>query len=139
MNESEVWFDQYVRQHGHETGEPEPALGGARNPDRLITWNGFEVLCEIKQFGAGVIPSGENAVRAIAAEDWFGPVRTQVHGASRQMREHHERGWPQVVVLANPDGQFIPLTVQDVVLALYGNPQVVMQIGVPPLWWTSAD
>jgi len=48
--ESELWFDEYVRLHRQDPGDPEPDLGVGKNPDRLITWNGHEVVCEIKQF-----------------------------------------------------------------------------------------
>src|SRR5437870_528371 len=50
--ESEAWFDEYVRSHGQDPGEPEPDLGIEKSADRLITWNGHQVVCEIKQFEA---------------------------------------------------------------------------------------
>lgn len=50
MTESEKWFDRYVRDHEHDPGDPEPDLGITKNPDRLINWNGTQVVCEIKQF-----------------------------------------------------------------------------------------
>jgi hypothetical protein len=37
-NESEEWFDRYVREHSHEPGPPEPDLGTSRRPDRAIEW-----------------------------------------------------------------------------------------------------
>lgn len=125
--ESELWFDRYVREHGHDPGEPEPNLGTQRCPDRLIRWNGHEVVCEIKEFAQDVIPANQG-VGAIAPERWYGAVRGQVHAAARQMRELADRGLPLVAVLANPRGMFVPLDVDEVLSALYGNPQIVMTI-----------
>lgn len=127
LPESEVWFDRYVREHGHDPGEPEPDLGIQRRPDRLIRWNGHEVVCEIKEFGQDVIPAGQG-VGAIAPERWYGAVRRQVHAAARQMRDLADRGLPLVAVLANPQGMVVPLDVDAVISALYGNPQIVMRI-----------
>lgn len=127
QTESEVWFDRYVRDHGHDPGEHEPDLGIQRNPDRLLTWNGHQVVCEIKEFAQDVIPAGAG-VGAIAPERWYGAVRSQVHAAARQMRELAESGLPLVAVLANPQGMFVPLGVDEVISALYGNPQIQMRI-----------
>lgn len=125
--QSEIWFDRYVRQHGHDPGVGEPDLGSQRRPDRLIRWNGHEVVCEIKEFAQDVVPASRG-VGAIALERWYGAVRGQVHAAARQMRELADSGLPLVAVLANPQGMFVPLAVDEVIAALYGNPQIVMTI-----------
>ena len=46
---SEVWFDTYLRLHGY-TWKPEPDVGIAKRPDRLIERDGAIALCEVKQF-----------------------------------------------------------------------------------------
>lgn len=113
VSESEEWFDRYVRDHGHDPGPPEPDLGTARRPDRLIRWHGHEVVCEIKEFAQDVVPANQG-VGAVAAQRWFGAVPCQVHASARQMRELADRGLPLVVVLANPRGAFVPLDVDEV-------------------------
>lgn len=125
--ESETWFDRYIRDNGHDPGEPEPDLGVPSRPDRLLTWNGHAVVCEIKEFGQDVIPEGGGA-RTIGPDQWYGAVRRLVHAAARQMRDLHGCGVPLVAVLANPRDRFVPLNVDEVLNALYGNPQVVFRI-----------
>jgi hypothetical protein len=44
------------------------------------------------------------------------------------MRELAGSGVPVVVVLANPQGMFIPLTTAEVIYALYGNPGYTFEI-----------
>lgn len=127
LPQSEIWFDRYVREHGHDPGEPEPDLGIQRRPDRLIRWSGHEVVCEIKEFAQDVLPANQS-VGAVAPERWYGAVRNQVHAAARQMRELADSSLPLVAVLANPSGMFVPLGVDEVIAALYGNPQIVLRI-----------
>lgn len=120
-NESEEWFDRYVRDHGNEPGSPEPDLGTSRRPDRVITWAGERVVCEVKEFAQDAV-EGTGRPQMIGDTEWYGPVREKVHQGARQMRELSGSGMPLVVVLANPQGMFIPLTTSDVIYALYGNP-----------------
>lgn len=127
VTEPEAWFDRYVREHGHDPGVPEPDLGTQRRPDRLIRWNGHEVVCEIKEFAQNVVRANQD-VGVVGPDRWYGAVRGQVHAAARQMRELADRGLPLVAVLANPRGMFVPLDVDEVISALYGNPQIVMTI-----------
>jgi hypothetical protein len=126
-NESELWFDRYVAEHGQDPGDPEPDLGISRRPDRLITWNGDHAVCEVKEFGEDVVESTGGA-RAIGATVWYGPVREAVHRGARQMRDLAGSKLPLVVVLANPRGMFIPLKTRDVIYSLYGNPGYTFEV-----------
>jgi hypothetical protein len=127
LNQSELWFDRYVAEHGQNPGDSEPDLGIEESPDRLITWKDQQVVCEIKEFGADVVRS-TGRVQSIGATRWYRPVREKVHQGARQMRELRDSEVPRVVVLANPQGMFIPLKTADVIYALYGNPGYTFQV-----------
>ena len=81
----------------------------SRKPDRLIDWAGERVVCEVKEFGADVVKS-TGRVQMVGDKQWYRPIRTKVHEAAHQLRELAGSGKPLVVVLANPQGMFIPLT-----------------------------
>jgi hypothetical protein len=48
---SEEWFEQYLRDTGHEgADEPEPDLGGTKRPDYLVARHGARAIVEVKEF-----------------------------------------------------------------------------------------
>jgi hypothetical protein len=100
MTLSEEWFDRYVSDHGHDPGEPEPPLGAETKPDRLLTWNGVEVVCEIKQFDKD--PFGDDWGRVAMADlkDVLKPVRRAIGYAAAQLKPLAGETRPLVVVLA---------------------------------------
>ena len=124
--ESERWFDRYVTDHGHDPGEPEPDLGVEKKPDRLIQWNGVEVVCEIKQFNKDPLGSS-NQTKTIDMKTALKPVRKAIGRAAKQLKPLEGTDRPLVVVLANPNLMPVPLSTDEILC------------GVPPLRWTSAD
>jgi hypothetical protein len=128
---SEGWFDCYVRSHGHDPGSPEPELGVAKNPDRLISWNGISVVCEIKQFDRDPFDlSMLSRVRTLSMRNAMKPVRKAISRAASQLKPLADRGWPLVVVLANPRGMPVPFSSEEIIWALYGDP--VWKIAIDP-------
>lgn len=116
MTASEDWFDRYVRDHGHEPGEAEPDLGIEKKPDRLIRWNGIEVVCEIKQFDND--PFGDNwngQPRTMNMKTALNPVRRVVSYAAEQLKPLAEGDRPLVVVIANPNGMPLPLSSDEII------------------------
>lgn len=122
MTESEEWFDRYVRDHGHDPGEPEPDLGITKRPDRLIRWNGSEVVCEIKQFDNDPHEGWSGQARSSSMKEVLKPIRRTVSYAAEQLKPLDGRGLPLVVVIGNPNGMPIPLSPDDLIWALYGDP-----------------
>jgi hypothetical protein len=122
MTTSEEWFDRYVRDHGHDPGVPEPDLGVAKNPDRLINWNGVEVVCEIKQFDNDPFGGWQGQPRTTDLQDALKAVRRPISYAAEQLKPLAGSGRPLVVVLANPNGVPVPFSSHEVVWALYGDP-----------------
>jgi hypothetical protein len=131
---SEVWFDTYLRAHGY-TCKPEPDLGIAKRPDRLIARDGATAVCEVKQFDkdplAWMHETGQGGFI-----DEHKPVRRAVKQAAHQLRPLRGHGLPLVVVLANPNGFHIDLSGEQVVFALYGDDALIFTVwtgdGPPP-------
>lgn len=128
--DAEVWFDEYVRGHGHDPGQPEPDLGVVKNPDRLITWNGNQLVCEIKQFTSSPFSRllGTARVGALNVSEVLNPVRRKVGRAAEQLKPLAGSGWPLVIVLADPIGVGVPLSTQEIIWALYGDPVIRLTI-----------
>lgn len=126
--ESEAWFDEYVQSHGQDPGDPEPDLGIEKNPDRLITWNGHQVVCEIKQFESHPFVRVLDRAGTLSVAEVLNPVRRKVSKAARQLKPLAESGLPLVVVLANPKGLPVALSDNEVVWALFGDPIIQLTI-----------
>jgi hypothetical protein len=123
MTLSEEWFDRYIRDHGHDPGEVEPDLGIEKRPDRLIGWNGVEVVCEVKQFDNDPFGDDWNGQpRTMDMKAALNPVRRAVSYAAEQLKPLAGRGMPLVVVIANPNGMPVPFSSEEIIWALYGDP-----------------
>ena len=120
--ESEEWFDRYVREQGHDPGDPEPDLGVRKNPDRLIRWNGIEVVCEIKQFDHDPFGLLKNRAGVLSLTTALRQVRRSIERAASQLKPLAGSGRPLVVVLANPRGTPVPFGSHEILWALYGDP-----------------
>src|SRR4051794_4301200 len=116
QTESERWFDDYVRTHGQDPGDEEPDLGIAKNPDRLILWNAHGVVCEIKQFEANPFDRLLGSVGGfgtLGLQEALNPVRRKIKKAAEQLKPLATSDWPLVVVLANPKGQPVPFSTDE--------------------------
>src|SRR5204863_10128570 len=58
----------------------------------------------------------------------YGPIRNHVAKAAQQLKPLTALQLPLVVVLANPEGAMLDLSVQHVLSALYGNPTFTMDV-----------
>ena len=119
---SEDRFDRYVRDHRQDPGEPEPELGIEKKPDRLITWNHIEIVCEIKQFDNDPFGDWNGQARTMDLKTALKAVRRPISYAAEQLKPLAGRGLPLVVVLANPNGMPVPFSSDEVIWALYGDP-----------------
>lgn len=129
---AEEWFNQYLSERGYQWQE-EPAMGTARNPDRLITTSGHLVVAEVKSFATdGLLKNaifsdtGTEGIRVSQpmsrdSKDALAPIRKKIKEAAGQLKELGERGWPLIIVLANPLNKPIPLNEPNVVSAMYGD------------------
>lgn len=128
QNDGERWVERYLRTHGY-TYEYEPDLGVSRRPDFLARRDGVEIVCEVKSFQQPTPLerriSGTNQATMISADEEYGPMRSAVREAARQLRPLAGSRWPLVVVLANPHGYWVNLTLERLVEAMFGNPVIV--------------
>ena len=128
-------FERYLRDHGYDPGPHEPDLSGheiKKHPDYLPTRNGATAACEVEQFSAGASRLEKRLAtqRFVSASDKevYGPICKRVSRAAEQLKPVTTLGIPLIVVLTNPEGAFIDLSVEHVLAALYGNPGFVIPI-----------
>jgi hypothetical protein len=128
-------FERYLREHGYEAGPHEPDLaehGIAKRPDFLPELGELQIACEVEQFtsGASALERRLADQRTISAsgKEVYGPIRNHVAKAAQQLKPLTALELPLVVVLANPEGAMIDLSVQHVLSALYGDPTFTMKI-----------
>lgn len=132
----DLLFERYLRDHGYEPGPHEPHLsnhGIATRPDFIPRrGDGAQAACEVEQFRPGASKverrlAGQRTATASAPEV-YRPVRQRVGSAARQLKPLVDLELPLVVVLANPDGAMVDLSVAAVTAALYGNPTFTIPI-----------
>jgi hypothetical protein len=125
VNEAERWFERYLRDHGYEY-EYEPDLGVAKRPDFLARRDGVEFVCEVKGFEEPPPLerrlAGTNQAVMVSADEEYGPMRGAVREAARQLKAFAGSPWPLVVVLANPMGFYVHLSIERLMEAMFGNP-----------------
>ncbi|HMC07230.1 MAG TPA: hypothetical protein VKG89_07540 [Solirubrobacterales bacterium] len=128
-------FERYLREHGYEPGAHEPDLAEyaiAKRPDFLPRLGELRIACEVEQFTAGASALERRLAdqRTISAsgKEVYGPIRNHVAKAAQQLKPLTALQLPLVVVLANPEGAMLDLSVQHVLSALYGNPTFTMDV-----------
>jgi hypothetical protein len=125
VNEAERWFERYLRDHGYEY-DYEPDFGVAKRPDFLIRRARVEIVCEVKGFDRPPALerrlAGTSRAVMVGDDEVYGPMRNSVREAARQLRPLAGSEWPLVVVLANPMGFYVHLSIERLVEAMFGNP-----------------
>jgi hypothetical protein len=128
-------FERYLREHGYEAGPHEPDLaehGITKRPDFLPQLGELLIACEVEQFtsGASALERRLADQRTVFAsgKEVYGPIRNHVAKAAQQLKPLIALELPLVVVLANPEGAMIDLSVEHVLSALYGDPTFTMEI-----------
>ncbi|MFI7033682.1 hypothetical protein ACIBK1_33625 [Microbispora rosea] len=131
---AEDWFDQYLVERGY-TWQVEPdvgLLGRIKNPDRLVSAHGFEVVCEVKSFNTpGLFADAEfrrsedgNRVagpKSRSMKDALKPLRSQIKQAAAQLKAAQSLGHPLMVVMANPMNCPVPSDDMSLMAAMYGD------------------
>ncbi len=127
-NEAERWFERYIRDHGYEY-DYEPDLGVSTRPDFLVWRADVQIVCEVKGFDQPTPLErrlrGTSHTTMISSDEEYGPMRSAVREAARQLKPLAGSGYPLVVVLANPMGYRVNLSLEQLVEAMYGNPGLV--------------
>lgn len=128
-------FERYLAERGYEPGPHEPSLaahGIEKRPDFLPRFGPMRIACEVEQFkaGASALERRLRSQRTVAAStgEVYGPIRNHIREAADQLKPLQALNVPLVVVLANPEGAIVDLSVTHVTAALYGNLGFAMQI-----------
>ncbi|WP_157592064.1 hypothetical protein [Solirubrobacter soli] len=131
-NESERWFEAYLRQTGHGGWDRhEPDLGVPVRPDYLVEKAGHSAVVEVKEFVGSDYLHAQNAAFAAgesvyesSGTDALNLVRRKINRAAKKLVKLKEYGRPLVVLLVNPRGLDISgvLWPTQVLWAMYGDP-----------------
>jgi hypothetical protein len=126
LNDAERWFERYLGEHGYEyTYEPD-FDGVATHPDFLARRGDAEIVCEVKGFEEP--PPLERRLAGVdqpvmlSPDEVYRPMRNAIREAARQVKPLAGSRFPLIVVLANPRGFFVDLSIDRLVEAMYGNP-----------------
>ena len=129
MTEADRWFERCLRERGHEPGAHEPDLSGqglTKCPEYVATSAaGSRAAFEVKAFSPKS-KLGERFARqksgAFDGKRLVVPIRNQFGVAAGQLKGLADE-MPAVVVVSNPDGGYVNMTVGGVIEAMYGNLQ----------------
>ncbi|MFI9588098.1 nuclease-related domain-containing protein [Streptomyces sp. NPDC052236] len=118
---AEARVARYLTERGYSF-EVEPDLGIIKRPDFLITTD-RTVVVEVKAFETyGMFENPVlNQPMARSLTDALKPIRKQIEAAAKQLKPLQDRGWPLVVMLANPGRRPIPFTSSMIFSAMYGD------------------
>jgi hypothetical protein len=87
------------------------------------------MVCEVKGFDQPTPLErrlrGTDQAVMISADEEYGPMRNAVREAARQLKPLAGSEYPLIVVLANPIGYRVNLSLERLVEAMYGNPGLV--------------
>jgi len=125
----ELLFERYIAQHGGEILAKEPDLGTRKRPDYLIRLAGHEIVVEVKSFNA-TVPVPQPG-RTEASPSPFTSVRKKIMDGAAQLKGISP--YPLMVVLANPRNLPLPLSANQMIAAMYGDPEAT--VTEDGLWW----
>lgn len=128
-------FEPYLLEHGYQRGPHEPSLAGHgidKRPDFLPRRGCSRIACEVEQFTPGATALerrlADQQTISASPKEAHGPIRNRIASAAKQLKPLAALQLPLVVVLANPEGARVNLTVEHVLGAIYGNPMFTMRI-----------
>lgn len=134
---AEGWFDQYLTERGYIwEKEPDVGLPGKlKRPDRLVSVDGVQVVCEVKSFNTPGLFAPEEFHRSENGCGWAGPksrsmkdalkpLRSQIKQAAAQLKAAQPLEIPLVVVMANPMNCPVPSDDNSLMAAMYGDQEL---------------
>jgi hypothetical protein len=115
-------FEAYLAEHGYGKVPHEPDLGVDKFPDYVIECDGQRCVVEVKEFAPRVQPVPDRTrVRLAGLRD---AAQTDPRSAARggaQVQAHGTAGLPLVVMLANPNGVLLDLSIESIIYSMYGD------------------
>jgi len=125
-NKSEMLFEGYLRSHGHPDFAFEPEIPGtSRRPDYRLSWNGQEILFEVKEFRG----EADDFKAGFGSFDPYPPLREKVNAARDKFKGLKQHCC--CLVLFNRDKPLVFLDWQHVYGAMLGNLGFSVPIHVP--------
>lgn len=116
----DLMFEGYLAEQGYGPVPHEPDLGVGKRPDYVIERDGQRCVVEVKEFAEDSSPfkgsSGTFDSRAMHK-----PIRGQIREAAHQLKPLAGQGLPLVVMLTNPRGVLLDLSVESLVHSMYGD------------------
>lgn len=118
----DLMFEAYLAEQGYGEVRHEPDLGVGKFPDYVIERDGVSCVVEVKEFAreSSPIPTDQRYV-ALDSATLLKPIRGQLREAARKFKAMEHLGLPLVVMLANPQGFLLDLSVENLIYSMYGD------------------
>lgn len=118
----DLMFEAYLAEQGFGEVPHEPDLGVAKFPDYVIERDGRRCVVEVKEFGSGSspFPTGQR-YGSLGSATLLKPIRGQLREAARKFKPMEPLGLPLVVMLCNPNGVLLDLSIQNIIYSMYGD------------------
>ena len=117
----EALFERYLKANGYEVLAYEPDLGTGKRPDYLIQAGEQGVVVEVESFNTPPMPLTPRSGFVNMAPH-LKKVRNKISDGAEQLKGI--KGYPLVVVIANPRNSWMPLEGPMFIGALFGDMQV---------------
>jgi hypothetical protein len=118
----DLMFEAYLAEQGYGEAEHEPELGVGKYPDYMIERNGRRCVVEIKEFSPDSSPFPDRpGLITLDAKTVLKPIRGQLREAARKFKAMEKLGLPLIVMLANPRGVALDLSIENIIQSMYGD------------------
>jgi hypothetical protein len=118
----DLMFEAYLAEQGYGEVSHEPELGVGKFPDYVIERDGQRCVVEVKEFAPESSPSPTGAgYGSLDSATLLKPIRGQLREAARKFKPMEELGLPLVVMLANPNGVLLDLSIENIIYSMYGD------------------
>jgi hypothetical protein len=118
----DLMFEAYLAEQGFGDVEHEPDLGVGKRPDYVIERDGQRCVVEVKEFAPDTSPFPNQRFGSIDSQTLLKPIRSQLREAARKFKAMENLGLPLTVMLTNPNGALLDLSIPNIVYAMYGDP-----------------
>jgi hypothetical protein len=118
----DLMFEAYFAEQGYGDVDHEPDLGVGKRPDYVIERHGQRCVVEVKEFAPGTSPFPNQSYGSMDSKTLLKPIRSQLREAARKFKAIENLGMPLTVMLTNPNGALLDLSIPNIVYAMYGDP-----------------
>jgi hypothetical protein len=125
----DLMFEAYLAAQGLGEVPHEPDLGVGKFPDYVVEREGQRCVVEIKEFApeSSPFPTGPG-YGSLDSATLLKPIRGQLREAARKFKPMEHLGLPLVVMLTNPHGVLLDLSIENIIYSMYGDMTFVLPV-----------